>query len=257
MCRDRRLLAALLLVTPVGRSPAAETERPLLELGLAGAAGWFPDYPAAGQNHWQGIVLPFIAYRGEILRADETGVRGRFLRGDRVQLDVSLGGALPANSDDNNAREDMPDLDLMGEIGPNLRLILFCTKRVSAGSTSTCPCAPPSQRTSRTSSTRASSSPPSWPGSAWTCWYPAAACAWASARSSAATGLHGLFLRGRAPLRAPRPAGVRRRGRLSRHPPPGLLERARRRTASPSSAAAASKASGVPATTTAPCSRKT
>jgi outer membrane protein len=131
MSRAVRAVAALLLAAAVTPVAAAETERPLLELGLAGGAGWFPDYPAAGQNHWQGIVLPFITYRGEILRADETGVRGRFLRGDRVQLDISLGGALPADSDDNNAREDMPDLDLMGEIGPNLRLILLRHEGVS------------------------------------------------------------------------------------------------------------------------------
>jgi outer membrane scaffolding protein for murein synthesis (MipA/OmpV family) len=131
MIRVARVLAALLLPLASTPSQAADAERPLLELGLAGGAGWFPDYPAAGQNHWQGIALPFVIYRGEILRADETGVRGRFLRDDRVQLDVSLGGALPADSDDNNAREDMPDLDLMGEIGPNLRLILLRQEGVS------------------------------------------------------------------------------------------------------------------------------
>jgi outer membrane scaffolding protein for murein synthesis (MipA/OmpV family) len=65
-----------------------------------------------------------VIYRGEILRSDETGVRGRFLRGRYVQLDVSLGGALPTSSSDNHARRGMPDLDLMGEIGPDLRIIL-------------------------------------------------------------------------------------------------------------------------------------
>ncbi|MFZ1427615.1 MAG: MipA/OmpV family protein [Geminicoccaceae bacterium] len=111
--------------------PAAEAERPLWELGIAGGGGWFPDYPAAAQNHWQGIALPTFIYRGEILRSDESGLRGRFLRGERVQLDVSLSGALPADSSDNKAREGMPDLDLMGEIGPNLRLILLREEDVS------------------------------------------------------------------------------------------------------------------------------
>ena len=116
------LLASLGLAAP---APAAEVERPLVELGVLAIGGTFPDYPAADQNHWQGAPLPYVIYRGDILRSDESGLRGLLLRGDRVQLDVSLNGSLPVDSSDNDAREDMPDLDLMGEIGPNLRLILF------------------------------------------------------------------------------------------------------------------------------------
>lgn len=126
-----RILLFLVVLLPSVPLMAAEADRPLFELGLAGGAGWFPDYPAASQNHVQGIVLPFVIYRGEVFRSDESGVRGRFLRGERVQLDLSLGGALPADSDDNRAREGMPDLDLMGEIGPNLRLILRREEGVS------------------------------------------------------------------------------------------------------------------------------
>ena len=127
----RLVAAALLALGPTGGLVAAESDRPLVELGLVGGGGWFPDYPAASQNHAQAIVLPYLIYRGDILRSDESGIRGRFLRGERVQLDVSLGGALPADSDNNRAREGMPDLDLMGEIGPNLRFILLRREGVS------------------------------------------------------------------------------------------------------------------------------
>lgn len=110
---------------------AAESERPLWELGIAAGGGWFPDYPAASQNHFQAAALPTFVYRGDFLRSDESGLRGRFLRGQRVQIDVSLNGAVPTKSSDNNARQDMPDLDLMGELGPNLRLILLRQEDVS------------------------------------------------------------------------------------------------------------------------------
>ncbi|HMR32218.1 MAG TPA: MipA/OmpV family protein [Geminicoccaceae bacterium] len=120
--RPCALLAWLALATP---ALAAEAERPLLELGAVAIGGTFPDYPAADQNHWQGAPLPYVIYRGDILRSDESGIRGELLRGERVQLDVSLNGSLPVDSSDNDAREDMPDLDLMGEIGPNLRFILL------------------------------------------------------------------------------------------------------------------------------------
>ncbi len=124
------LVAAVVACFPLHLG-AAEAERPLWEVGVAAGGGWFPDYPAASQNHWLGIALPTFVYRGEILRSDESGLRGRFLRGERVQLDVSLGGALPADSSDNRARDGMPDLDLMGEIGPNLRIILQRVEDVS------------------------------------------------------------------------------------------------------------------------------
>lgn len=125
------ILAGLLLGLRPDGLLAGEAERPLWELGIAGGGGWFPDYPAASQNHVQAIVLPTVVYRGQVLRSDETGVTGRFFRGDRVQLDLSLSGAPPANSDDNRAREGMPDLDLMGEIGPSLRFILDRREGVS------------------------------------------------------------------------------------------------------------------------------
>jgi hypothetical protein len=182
-----RLVAILLaaLLPPQASLGAEDVDRPLLELGLAGGAGWFPDYPAASQNHVQGIVLPFLIYRGEVLRSDESGIRGLFLRGERVQLDVSLGGSLPADSDDNRAREDMPDLDLMGEIGPNLRFILHRREGVSrldldfglrAAFT-----------TDFASSIAASSSSPSCRSSAWTSGSRTAGSGSASARSSRTT----------------------------------------------------------------------
>ena len=120
--RPWAVLAWLALATP---ALAAEAERPLVELGVLAIGGTFPDYPAADQNHWQGAPLPFLIYRGDILRSDESGLRGLLLRSGRIQLDVSLNGSLPVDSSDNDARDDMPDLDLMGEIGPNLRLILL------------------------------------------------------------------------------------------------------------------------------------
>jgi outer membrane scaffolding protein for murein synthesis (MipA/OmpV family) len=105
---------------------AAEPEaKPLFELGVAGVGGYLPDYPAAGQSHFQGIALPYLAYRGRILRSDEKGVlRGRLVRGKGLELDLSLSGSFAADSDDNDARTGLPDLDYLGEIGPRLQITL-------------------------------------------------------------------------------------------------------------------------------------
>jgi outer membrane scaffolding protein for murein synthesis (MipA/OmpV family) len=106
----------------VAAQKAEPDGKPLFELGLVGGGGYTPDYPAAGQNHFQGLALPYVAYRGEFLRAGDRGfVRGRLVRRRNLELDVSLGGSFPADSDANDARRGMPDLDWLGEVGPRLQ----------------------------------------------------------------------------------------------------------------------------------------
>ena len=118
------LLAAAIPCAP-GSAAAQETRRPVLEGGIGGGGGWLPDYPAAGQNHVRAIPFPFLIYRGEILRSDDQGVRGRVLNTPSVGLDLSFSGAFPSSSDRNRARKGMPDLDWQGEVGPALRLTLW------------------------------------------------------------------------------------------------------------------------------------
>ena len=111
----------LLLAAPAAAQPTER--RPLFEAGVFGGGGYLPDYPAAGQNHFRGLALPYLIYRGEILRSDDRGVRGRFYRGEDLEFSLSFSGALPARSRDNRAREGMPDLDFLGEVGPALRWV--------------------------------------------------------------------------------------------------------------------------------------
>lgn len=123
----KRLIVALLATAacPALAQQPLELRQPKLEAGIGGGGGWLPDYPAAGQNHFQGIAVPFLIYRGEILRSDDRGVRSRFYNGESVGLDLSFSGAFPSRSDDNDARRGMPDLDWQGEVGPSLRLTLW------------------------------------------------------------------------------------------------------------------------------------
>lgn len=123
---NRWLIPALLLVAAPALAQQPEAARqPVLEAGIGGGGGWLPDYPAAGQNHLQGIAVPFLIYRGELLRSDDRGVRSRFYNGESVGLDLSFSGAFPSRSEDNEARRGMPDLDWQGEVGPSLRLTLW------------------------------------------------------------------------------------------------------------------------------------
>ncbi len=123
MPNPSRFTALILLISVVAGAATAK-EKPLFELGLAGGGGYLPDYPAAGQNHFNGIVLPFPVYRGKVFRADSRGLRGRVLHSRDFELDVSLGGSLDADSDDNDARIGMPDLDYLAEFGPRIQWTL-------------------------------------------------------------------------------------------------------------------------------------
>ena len=95
--------------------------RPLWEVGLAGVGGYVADYPGAAQSRFRGFPVPYFIYRGETLRAGDSGiVRGRFRFSEALEFDLSFDGSLNADSDKNTLRRGMPDLDLLGEIGPQI-----------------------------------------------------------------------------------------------------------------------------------------
>ena len=103
--------------------------KPLWEVGIGGFAGRLPDYPAAGESTVRYFAAPVPIYRGKILRVggeDNRGaVSGRFINRDRFEFDVSLSAAFPVDSGNNDARRDMPDLDYLFGIGPQLRFKLI------------------------------------------------------------------------------------------------------------------------------------
>lgn len=126
MFLHRRLsLTALLFACCAGHAFAAE--KPLWELGAGISALSLPDYRGSDQASVYAIPFPYLIYRGEFLKADRHGIRGTFFGTDRIELNLSLGASLPVNSDDNRARQGMPDLEPMVELGPSLDLNLWRT----------------------------------------------------------------------------------------------------------------------------------
>ena len=106
---------------------AGEAEKsPLWELGVGGGGTYTPDYPGADQSHLWGIPFPYAIYRGEILHSDRRGAaRARWVKSVGYEFNVSAGGGLPSSSGENSAREGMPNLEWLGEIGPRLMIDLF------------------------------------------------------------------------------------------------------------------------------------
>jgi outer membrane scaffolding protein for murein synthesis (MipA/OmpV family) len=72
----------------------------------------------------RGFLLPYIVYRGEYVRADREGVRADLLKSERVRLTFSGGLGLPVNSDRNEARRGMPEINWVVELGPALNVQL-------------------------------------------------------------------------------------------------------------------------------------
>jgi len=107
--------------------------KPVWELGLG--AGYFSgfDYPASRDPNNTGLVLPFFLYRSEVIRAAGRGVGAVAIERPRVKLDISLGGSLNAESSGNAARESMPDLDFLFEIGPRLNIVLSRFEHADGG----------------------------------------------------------------------------------------------------------------------------
>ena len=66
-------------------------------------------------------MLPYLVYRGDIVRADRGGIGARLVHTDAMELDVGFAASLPASSSDIAARKDMPDLGTLIEFGPRLK----------------------------------------------------------------------------------------------------------------------------------------
>lgn len=99
--------------------------KPLWEAGLFSAAFRGPIYPAAEDYQNKLLPVPFFIYRGEKIRiGDESLIKAIAVEKETFKLDVSLGAAFNANSDDSKIRQGMPDLDFMFEIGPQASFLV-------------------------------------------------------------------------------------------------------------------------------------
>lgn len=118
----RVLIAGLLGCVPVvGRAD----ERPLWELGVGFAAINSPDYRGSDESRNYFFPLPYVIYRGDVLRVDRSGVYNRLIEAGRFHLDLSGDAGVPVNSAKNAARQGMPDLDPVFEVGPSLEICLL------------------------------------------------------------------------------------------------------------------------------------
>lgn len=122
----RAFLVAVLLGLSVGfQGPLHAEDLPRWEMGIGLGGLYLPDYRGSNEQSGYVVPLPYLIYRSDFVNVDREGVRGTLLGWDRVRLDISAALDIPVNSDQNEARAGMPDLDSTFEIGPALEVRLW------------------------------------------------------------------------------------------------------------------------------------
>ncbi|MDN2718246.1 MipA/OmpV family protein [Janthinobacterium sp. SUN120] len=120
----RPLLAASSLLAAMAPARAVEAPLPLWEAGVFGGTAITPAYPGASERSTRSLALPYLIYRGKVLRADRSGVGARLFNTERFDFDIGFALSLPARSSDVPARRGMPDLGTLVEFGPRLKIRL-------------------------------------------------------------------------------------------------------------------------------------
>jgi outer membrane protein len=129
-------LVFVLIVIAFYSTSALAYHLPMYEWGVGMAGLDVPAYRGAKGHQSYGLPFPYVIYRGEYVRVDEEGMRGRLFNTDRVVLDISLAGNVPVPKDSTSARAGMPKLDPVGEVGPTLDFSLWHDGKRSLGKTS-------------------------------------------------------------------------------------------------------------------------
>ncbi len=101
-----------------------ESVKPEWELGAGIGGQLLADY--RGSDHYQLRALPFplVVYRGDFLRADEEGIRGRLFADNRIELNLSADLSLANDDGENSLRRGMLELLPTFEIGPDFAVNL-------------------------------------------------------------------------------------------------------------------------------------
>lgn len=121
----RLLISIFILLGLMNAQSTIAEEKPLWEVGVGVAALYLPDYRGSDEGSFYVLPYPYLIYRGDILRVEKDRISGRIFQTDRILFDVSFYGGVPVDSDDNNDRRGMPDLDPTFEVGPALDITLL------------------------------------------------------------------------------------------------------------------------------------
>jgi outer membrane protein len=109
-----------LIVSVHGATDAHANKLPKWEAGIGIAGLNLPDYRGADERSIHVFPIPYLIYRGDLIKAGREGVRGVLLDSGRLTLNLSVNGTLPVSDENNKARSGMENLQPTVEIGPTL-----------------------------------------------------------------------------------------------------------------------------------------
>lgn len=101
---------------------------PLWQFGIGAGILNAPHYRGSKTKENIYLPVPYIIYRGDFLKIDRDGIRSELMKSERLRLDISLAGNIPVPETNDSARANMPGLDPLGEIGPELEINLWQTQ---------------------------------------------------------------------------------------------------------------------------------
>ena len=126
--RKSVVLVSMALFSVVVPKISCAYHLPRWEFGLGAGVLNAPHYRGSKTVEPIYLPVPYITYRGDILKVDREGIRSELFQSDRIRLDISLAGNIPVPESDDSARAGMPRLDPLGEIGPELEFNLWNTR---------------------------------------------------------------------------------------------------------------------------------
>lgn len=106
-------------------NPAYAAPQPLWEIGAGIGTVSTPDYRGSDRRGSTLVPIPYFVYRGEIFKADRSGVRAALLARERLELNLSANLSLVPGNRDNPERQGMPALRSVAEIGPTADFTLW------------------------------------------------------------------------------------------------------------------------------------
>lgn len=121
----KKRILILIFLMGFGHAGFAEEpeEKPLWEFGMFNGAARFPHYRGSDEHKVYVLPLPYLIYRGEFVRANREGLNGIFWKNDRVETALSFGGSPPVD-EDNKARQGMPKIGAIVEVGPGIKVFI-------------------------------------------------------------------------------------------------------------------------------------
>ncbi len=115
-------MTILAIFASAGSARAQQSaDLPLWELGGFGLGVSQQAYPGSDQQVQRGLVLPYVIYRGQYLRADQGSAGLRAIKTQDFELDIGVAGSFGSGSDDIQARKGMPKLGTLVEFGPRAK----------------------------------------------------------------------------------------------------------------------------------------